>query len=90
MSGNCFALVANKAYLAGMQKALVSESLGQSLLFCSFEDVREHLGKETDGLLLMVAGTQADLEPIVHLIQDSNSRPLSFLWTGRWFQPCLS
>ena len=77
MSGNRFVLVANKAHLAGAQKELFSKVLDCSPFLCSFDDVCDHLGKETGGLLLIMAASQADREPTVHLIQEIILRKLS-------------
>src|SRR5262249_17987400 len=35
-----------------------------------FETIRQHLGSDTDGVLLLAASSAASAEPIVHLVQE--------------------
>jgi DNA-binding NtrC family response regulator len=70
MSGNRLALAANDAFLAEVNEARLLKILGQWPLLRSFEAIRAHLGRDTDGLLLLVANTAADCEAIKGLVQE--------------------
>ena len=76
MSGNCLALAANEAYLAGANEEGISRILGHSPFLCRFEAICDHLGGDTDGLLLLVAASPADCGPITRLIQEISLRSL--------------
>ena len=76
MAGNYLALVANNAYLATVREGHGSWVLGQAPLICSFEAIREHLGRDSHAVLLLVAADPADCEPIKRLIQEISLRKL--------------
>jgi two-component system response regulator HydG len=76
MAGNYLALVANDAYLATVREEHGSRIFDQAPLICSFEAIREQLGRDSHGILLLVAADPADCEPIKRLVQEINLRKL--------------
>jgi two-component system response regulator HydG len=82
MPGQRLALVADDQRIATAIQLHLKKHLGQSLLICRFDAVREHLGRDTDGLLLLAAVTPSNVEAIVRLVQEIHLQklpPLLFL-----------
>src|SRR5580765_2955313 len=70
MAGSRLALVAEDRALADAIQAHLRQHLGQPAFQCAFDTIRDHLARDTDGLLLIVAGTSADWQPVSLLVQD--------------------
>jgi DNA-binding NtrC family response regulator len=70
MSGSRLALVADDSRLANAISAHLSKALGQSAVVCSFNAIREHLGPDTDGALVLAAGSLEDAKQILRLVQE--------------------
>jgi DNA-binding NtrC family response regulator len=70
MTGSRLALVADDQRLATTIQLHLKKTLGQNVIPCSAESVRNHLGRETDGLLLLAAATPAEAEQIFRLVQE--------------------
>jgi two-component system, NtrC family, response regulator HydG len=70
MTGNRLALVAEDRSLAEAIQAHIRKNLGQEAFLCAFDSILEHLARDTDGLLVIVAGTPADCQSISRLVQD--------------------
>ena len=70
MAGSRLALVANDQRLGGIIQAHLRKTLGQSSNLCDFESVRDCLGQDTDGLLLLATASAEDAEPLVRLVQE--------------------
>lgn len=70
MAGSRLALVANDPRLAGVLQAHLKKSLGQFPFVSSFDTIRDRLGQDTDGLLILAAASPEDAEPILRLVQD--------------------
>jgi len=68
--GSRVALAADDRQLADAIQAYLQQEFGQPAFCGSFESVREHLGRDTDGLLLAAAGSTADAKSICWLVQD--------------------
>jgi two-component system, NtrC family, response regulator HydG len=70
MSGSRIALVgADQRLLQDIQEHLKAH-LGQPAFTCAFEEIAEHLGRDTDGWLLLAAAGPADAEQVFRLVQD--------------------
>jgi transcriptional regulator with PAS, ATPase and Fis domain len=69
-SGSRLVLVAEDPGLAAAVQADVKKHLGVTAFVCGFADVGNHLGRDTDGLLLIAAASPADREPVTRLVQD--------------------
>jgi DNA-binding NtrC family response regulator len=70
MSCQRVALVADDPRLGSAIAAHLRRHLGQPPLTCTFDGVHEHLGPDTDGLLLLAAGTPAGLDQAHGLIRE--------------------
>jgi DNA-binding NtrC family response regulator len=70
MSGSRLALVAADQTLADAIQAHLEKHLGRPAFLCAFESIREHLGRDTDGLVLVAAAAPPDAEPVQRLVQD--------------------
>src|SRR5437016_9809018 len=72
MSGSRLALVADDPRLANAIGAHLKKTLGQMAYVCPFASIREHLGPDTDGVLVLAATASADAKLIVRLVQEVN------------------
>jgi DNA-binding NtrC family response regulator len=70
MSGNRLALVAEDQRCAAAIQAHLQQTLGQSPLVCRFDTIRDHLGRDTDGLLLLAAVAPGDGDSVLRLVQE--------------------
>ncbi len=70
MSGSRLAIVANDERLAGVIQAHLKKALGQFPFICNFEAIRERLGQDTDGFLVLAASCYEDAEPLIRLVQE--------------------
>jgi DNA-binding NtrC family response regulator len=76
MSGQRLALVAEDPRVAAAVQGHLQRNLGEAPFVCSFSAVRKHLGRDTDGLLLLAAVTPANAEQTVRLVQEIYLRQL--------------
>jgi DNA-binding NtrC family response regulator len=70
MTGNRLALVSDDPRLAGDIQAHLKKALGQAVFHCSLEAIHQHLGRESEGLLLLAAAAPAEAERISRLVQE--------------------
>jgi DNA-binding NtrC family response regulator len=70
MSGSRLALVADDPRLAGAIQTHLKKALGQCVFLCKYEAIRQHLGADTDGLLLLAAASGAEAEQVLRLVQE--------------------
>jgi transcriptional regulator with PAS, ATPase and Fis domain len=70
MAGSRLALVAEDRSLVDAVQAQLRKHLGQPAFHCGFDTIRDHLARDTDGLLLVAAVTPADSKPVAWLVQD--------------------
>jgi two-component system response regulator HydG len=70
MSGKRLALVAEDPRCASAIQAHLQQTVGQSPLVCRFDTIRDHLGRDADGLLLLAAVTPGDADPVLRLVQE--------------------
>ncbi len=70
MSGSRVALVTDDQHLASTIQAHLKKVLGQGVFQCSLEAVRNHLGRDTDGLLLLATNSAAESESVLRLVQE--------------------
>jgi DNA-binding NtrC family response regulator len=70
MTGNRVALVADDQRLAQAIQDHLRQHLGHDAFFGPFESIIEHVGRDTDGLLLLAASNPADAEQVLRLVQD--------------------
>jgi two-component system response regulator HydG len=70
MSSSRLALVADDQRLADSIQSHLRKALGHPAFLCPFETIRDHLGRDTDGLLLIAASRPPDFTAIRWLVQD--------------------
>ncbi|HEV3119870.1 MAG TPA: sigma-54 dependent transcriptional regulator [Gemmataceae bacterium] len=70
MSGSRLALVADDARLASAIGSHLQKGLGQAAFVCKFASIRELLGPDTDGVLVLAASSPADTKQVVRLVQE--------------------
>src|SRR5579884_1525014 len=76
MNNSRVALVSDDLNLAGSIQNHLKKSLGQRVFQCNFHSIRSHLSQETDGLLLLVAASSAEVESILQLVREIYIRKL--------------
>jgi two-component system, NtrC family, response regulator HydG len=76
MPGSRLALVAADQRLAGALQLYFKKSLGEPLFQCHFDAIRDHLHRDTDGMLLLAVAVPADVEPARRLVQEISLRKL--------------
>jgi two-component system response regulator HydG len=69
-AGSRVALVADEPLLAADVQTYLLKTLGTPAFTSSFAGIGDHLGRDTDGVLLLAAAAAQDREPIVRLVQD--------------------
>jgi two-component system response regulator HydG len=70
MSGSRLALVADDARLASALGGHIHKALGQAPFVCGYDSIRELLGPDTDGVLILAASSPADLKQISRLVRE--------------------
>src|SRR4051812_18814895 len=70
MTGSRLALVAEDQRLATTIQSYLKKTLGYNVLLCSTETIRNCLGRETDGLLMLAASSPAESEQVLRLVQE--------------------
>src|SRR5579884_1902647 len=76
MSSQRVVFVADDPRLADALGGQLRRHLGRPPLTCRFDGVRDHLGPETDGLLLLAAFTPAGAEEALALVREIALRKL--------------
>src|SRR5262249_34902179 len=66
MTGSRIALVAEDQRLVNPIQAHLKKTLGQTVFLCPMEAIRTHLGRESDGVLLLLTSPAAEGEPVQH------------------------
>src|ERR1700677_4998776 len=64
------ALVTEDRSFADSIQAHLRKHLGQPAFQCAFETIREHLARNTDGLVVIAVGSPADCKAACWLVQD--------------------
>jgi two-component system, NtrC family, response regulator HydG len=70
MAGSRLALVAEDHALAEAIQAHLRKHLGQPAFLCTFDTVREHVARDTDGMILIATNSPADCRAACWLVQD--------------------
>jgi two-component system, NtrC family, response regulator HydG len=70
MNATRLALVADDARLAGAIQAHLTQALGQPVFQCDLETVRQHLTRDSDGLLLLASASAAESQRALRLVQE--------------------
>jgi two-component system, NtrC family, response regulator HydG len=70
MSGSHLALVADDYRLARALEAHCYRALGRTALVCGFDSIRQYLGPDNHGVLVLASASPADARAIVRLVQE--------------------
>jgi len=70
MNGSRLALVADDQRLAGTIQAHLKKALGQTAFQCDLDSIRNHLNRDTDGLVLLATNSALEAEKILRLVQE--------------------
>ena len=70
MMGSRIALVVEDPALGKVIQGTIKKPLAQPLCLCQFQEVRDHLGWDTDGVVIFVAATPAENETVIRLVQE--------------------
>jgi two-component system response regulator HydG len=70
MSGSRLALVADDLRLANLIGTHLKKQLGETAFVCKFDCIRDRLGPDTDGVLVLTAASAADAKQVLRLVQD--------------------
>jgi two-component system response regulator HydG len=70
MSGSRLALVADDVRLANTIGAHLKKHLGQSAFVCKYCSIRDRLGPDTDGVLVLTAASAAEAKQAFRLVQE--------------------
>lgn len=70
MAGSRIALVASDRQLAGSVQQHLTAHLGQSAFECGFENVRDYLAPDADGVLVVAVANASDGIATINLVQD--------------------
>jgi DNA-binding NtrC family response regulator len=76
MTGSRLALVADDQRHATMIQGYLKKTLGQNVFHCTAETIRNHLGRETDGLLLLAPASATEAEQALRLTQEISLQKL--------------
>jgi transcriptional regulator with PAS, ATPase and Fis domain len=85
MSASSVALAVADPRLSGPISAALKKALGRSILVAGFSEIREFLGTETNGVLILAAFSPAEVEEAVRIIREISLRqlpPALYLLTG--------
>jgi two-component system, NtrC family, response regulator HydG len=77
MTGSRLALVADDQRFASTIQVQLRKALGQAALSSSYGTIRNYLGRETDGVLLLTANSAAEAEQALRLVQEIYLQKLS-------------
>jgi len=70
MNGNRVALVAEQQRFAEEIQGHLRKSMGQNAFHCRMDAVRNHLGPQTDGLLILAASSRSEAEEVAKLVHE--------------------
>jgi two-component system, NtrC family, response regulator HydG len=70
MTGNRLAVVADDAVLSSAIHALLKKNLELAPFLCGLTSAHDHLGRDTDGLLLVAVASLAEAEKAYRLVQE--------------------
>jgi hypothetical protein len=70
MNGSRLVLVADDQRLAGTIQAHLKKGLGQSAFQCDLDSIRNHITRDTDGLVLLATNSATEAEKVLRLVQE--------------------
>ncbi len=91
MTGSRVALVAEDQRLATTIQTTLKKAVGQPAFQCKLDAIRNHIGRDTDGILIVALAEPTEAEPLFRLIQEISLQNLDLsvvLVTGPELPPC--
>ncbi len=84
MSGSRIALVADDQRLASAIQIHLKKNLNQAVFLSKFDAIRTHMGRDTNGVLILTAANAGDCEQLVRLVQEIHLQkyPVTILIVG--------
>src|SRR5581483_2789139 len=85
------ALVAEDQRIAAGVQTTLKKVVGQPIFSCKFDAIRQHVGRDTDGVLILAVNAAAEAEPLLRLVQEISIQNLDLtvvVVTGEEFPPC--
>ena len=70
MTGSRLALVGDDQRLSGAIGTYLKKTLGTSPFLCNFGTIRENLGPDTDGVLVLIVTSGTDAKNVLRLVQE--------------------
>jgi DNA-binding NtrC family response regulator len=70
MTGSRVALIADDQRLANSIQTALKRAVGQPAFHCKFEATRNHLGRDTNGVLILTLTDPAEAESLLRLLQE--------------------
>ncbi len=71
MIGSRVALIADDQRLATSIQTALKKAVGQPAFPCKFDAIRQHVGRDTDGVLVVAVTDAAEVEPLLRLLQEA-------------------
>jgi DNA-binding NtrC family response regulator len=76
MIGSRVALVAEDQRLASAIQTALKKTVGQPAFHCKLDAIRNHIGRDTDGVLVFTLTTAAEAEALLRLLQEISLQSL--------------
>jgi hypothetical protein len=70
MNGSRLALVADDQRLAATIQAHLKKALGHGAFQCDLGSIRNHITRDTDGLVLLATNSATEAEKVLRLVQE--------------------
>jgi two-component system response regulator HydG len=70
MIGSRVALVAEDQRSALNVQTVLKKAVGQPIFHCKLDTIRNHIGRDTDGVLILMVSAPAEAEPTLRLLQE--------------------
>jgi DNA-binding NtrC family response regulator len=71
MIGSRVTLVADDQRLATNVQTALKKAVGQPAFHCKFDTIRQHIGRDTDGVLILAVSEPTETDPLLRLLQEA-------------------
>jgi two-component system response regulator HydG len=76
MIGSRVTLVADDPRLASSVQTALKKAVPQPAFHCKFDAIRQHIGRDTDGVLIVALTDPAETDPLLRLLQEARIQNL--------------
>src|SRR5437016_10940890 len=76
MIGSRVALVAEDQRMVSNIQTTLKKGVNQVAFHCKFDAIRNHIGRDTDGVLIVGLTDPAEVEPLLRLLQEASIQNL--------------